>query len=78
MTLIGNHVLDLEDIKHVLFDSSYNSYLIITQQNHHITNVIFTDEEYEHLLAELGIEIPSPHTDVVFDNTVGHYVTDPQ
>lgn len=78
MERIGKHVFDIDDIKHIIYDAGFDVFLIVTRQNHSITNVKLSEDEYEQLLAELGVAEPEeyPHTDVQFDGD--HFVTEPQ
>lgn len=79
MERIGNHILNLDDIIHVLSDhNNAGFYAFITKSIGTIQGIKLSDEEYQELAAELGVAEPEeyPHTDVQFDGD--HFVTEPQ
>jgi len=77
MTLIGKHILTLDDISHVIYDKGKDEYTLINEHGlPFVSNLKLDANEYEQLLVELGVEFDFPHTDIAWDDSSGHFVTE--
>lgn len=81
MERIGNQLLDLDDIIHVLRDPN-GGVAFITCSHGLIPGIVLSDEEFEILAAELGVPESRCEdegclcTPVHFDQAEKHFVTD--
>lgn len=78
MEIIDKHILNIDDIRHVLHEDT-GFYVLILKDGHKLTNIMLTVEGFAHLATELGVSSDSeyPHTDVTFDPQEGHFLTTP-